>query len=198
MKGVLLGHSFVKGLYDHLHYINASHTLSSQSIAYALRLSNVSPSIDLLGYRGASTTSILRSANQTLKSIHPDFVIIDLGSNDLKDGQEPLSVAARLIELANHLISSIQVKVVVLCSALPRGNPSTCTHLYNQIYRFNGYLKNFCAVESRIVFWLHKGFWQKPISAWSRDSVHPNTHLGRHLYKRSIRAATFRAVQMIG
>ena len=50
----------------------------------------------------------------------------------------------------------------------------------------NEMLFNRCK-SPEIMYKSHDGFWTTPIHEWNRDGIHPNTNLGRALYKKSIR-----------
>ena len=172
---------------------NNSNTISSQ-----LRLNNFLDSLHLFGKGGAKISNDfdLDYFRDQVKSVRPDFVIIDIGTNDLAAGVQPLSVAVKVVDFANDLLHRISsVKHVRICSAILRDRVDISeSELFKQkIFSFNNYLLNLCAVSYHV----HKGFWTNSISEWSRDGIHPNNSVGRKNYKQSVRIAVFRSITNI-
>ena len=190
----LLGHSFVSGLLHHL-----SNNLSEPTplqISEMLRLDNLVREFHLFGKRG---TMLFNQSFQlpysNLQYIQPDLVMLQYGSNDLAAGITPLEVSAKVVDLAREIIINvISVQKVVVLSALCR---SESQPLNEKIYQYNGLLKDFCEVEENISCKCLQGFWQDPISMWSRDNIHPNTKLGRKRYKNDLRRVIFSTMPSI-
>ena len=187
VKVCVLGHSFVSGLLHHLSAGGGSNPSPTQ-IAKQLKLDKLISEFHLIGERGAK---ILNSnfALPPLHFIQPDIIILQYGSNDLAAGSPPLSVATRIVDIAHLLLRKYpSIKAVVVLSILPRTN---IIQLNDNIFKCNGFLDNYCEVESKIHYKALQGFWDKPISAWSRDSIHPNSRHGRTTYKNNLRRVIF-------
>ena len=127
--GCLVGHSFVSGLRAHLivHGRNNSPQNTQQTrsesriIAKKLRLNELLDSLHLIEYNGTQICK-MRAYISPLKCMtNPDFILLNLGTNDLAVGTPPLEVAIRLVEVSKTLMKEIpSVKQIVLISAIPR------------------------------------------------------------------------------
>lgn len=192
--GVIIGHSFVSGLYDHLQNKTHQH-LHPVDVANQFRVADHVAELWLLGERGLRVLDTSFIPTTHITQIHPQFVIIDAGTNDLATGASPLSVASALLEVATTLINQHHTLHVTLCSILHRANNIKMTPFQFQelANTHNNILKDLCEVEPDITYHTHRGFWNIPISQWSRDGIHPNTQLGRQKYKTSLRTAVYNA-----
>ena len=194
--GMLIGHSFVQGLQQHLDPRNQA---SPSEMARKLSVHRIIHSFHFYGQRGAQVCS--RSfvlPHRLLTHTNPDFVILDLGSNDLASGIPPFQVATKLLELADILRSRYHVNTVIIASVLHRETHLrhiTPAQFSTAAYQTNNYLKNFADTHPHVFYHLHKGFWAHPSDTWSRDGVHPNTQAGRKKYVKSVRKAVFAALQ---
>lgn len=194
--GLLVGHSFVHGLHSHLSPHNQPST--GHSLARALHIHSIVQEFHLHGERGARLCSpTFALPTHLLTRARPDFVILDLGSNDIATGTPPFDVAAKLIQITDILISQYHVRCVVMCSIVNRQShiAMPADQFATAAYQLNHYLRNFAATNNRAMYHVHKGFWNCPISSWSRDGIHPNTSAGRKKYLKSIRRAIFTALQ---
>ena len=157
-------------------------------ISKYLKLDKLVSEFHLIGERGAK----ILNSNFDLPPLHfiqPDIIILQYGSNDLAAGSPPLSVATRIVDIAHLLLSKYpSIKAVVVLSILPRSN---ITHLNDNIFKCNGFLDNYFEVESKNHYKVLQGFWDKPISVWSRDFIHPNSRHGRTTYKNNLRRVIF-------
>ena len=194
--GLLIGHSFVHGLASHL---SSDPQPTGSYLARKLNLNRIIQELHMHGERGSRVCSSSFSLpHRLLKRVKPDFVILDLGTNDLAAGAHPFDVAAKLNSVADRLHTQYHVRTVLICSILYRKS-----HLRNltreqftqAAFDTNNFLKKSTEASPRTIYHVHKGFWTTPISQWSRDGVHPNTSHGRTNYKKSIRCAVFSALQ---
>ena len=194
--GIVIGHSFVHGLLKHL---TQDSSPSPTNIAHRLRLSQILAGLHLYGERGARVCSrSYHLPHRLLQTVKPDFVILDLGTNDIALGAAPFDVASKIISLAETLRTRYFVNHIMVCSLIERNR-----HLFamspqqfsTAAYEVNNYLKHFAHADPHITYHGHKGFWSQDISFWSRDGVHPNSTTGRDCYKKSIGRAVFRALE---
>jgi len=195
LSGVLIGHSFVSGLYDHLCH-KTKRCLHTTDLPKQFRVDDRIPHFHMIGQRGLTVAAA--NIPLSLAHIHPDFVIIDAGTNDLAAGAAPLSVATTLIDIASTLLQQ-GVKHVTICSILYRNNNMQMTpdHFQHQTNMFNTILKDLCEVQPAITYHTHKGFWTTPITIWSHGSIHSNTQTGRQKYITSIRASIYNTLRTI-
>lgn len=198
--GLLIGHSFVHGLMAHLKIDN--HT-TGRAIAKEMNLSRIIQSLHMHGERGAKVCPQAAHSQQyslphsLLRRAKPDFVIIDLGTNDLACNIPPFEIATKLFQLATDLITQYHVTAVVICSIINRERHISMTppEFATAAFQLNNYLKHLAETEPRVMYHPHKGFWDSPVTTWSRDGIHPNATLGRKRYVKSIRKAVFAALQ---
>lgn len=192
----VVGHSFVSGLKHHLQNMY-SDPITPRQLAWELKVSQLVQSVHLLGSNGKlicdSDSPISRG---TLHEIQPDLCILDIGSNDLAQGKQPLEVAVKVVELARTFVTDFKVKHVFVCGALNRDDVRL-PNFKGIVTLYNKFLIDLCEVEPDVAYWVHKGFWSVPVSSWSRDGTHPNTELGRKKYKTSLKCAVFRSLQAL-
>ena len=84
--------------------------------------------------------------HRLLTQIKPDFVILDLGSNDLASGTPTFQVATKLVEFADILRSRYHVNRVIISSVLNREahlRHITPEQFSTAAYQTNHYIKNF-------------------------------------------------------
>ena len=194
--GLVIGHSFVQGLQQHLDPTNQA---TPSDFARKLSLEKIVQKFHIHGHRGACITSKSYSLpHRLLTQSKPDFAILDLGSNDLASRVAPLQVATALIELADVLRHRYHIRTIMVCSIVNRKahlKDITPEEFQTAAYETNNYLQNYADSHPHITYHVHKGFWAHPIDSWSRDGVHPNTPAGRTKYIKSIRKAVFLALQ---
>jgi len=199
MKGVLYGHSFVFGFAEHLKRLAKSqYRLSPSQNAAQLKINDVVQSLDLIGEKGLS---VLQPGYEVpllrICATSPDFVILDIGTNDISNRKLPREVCEKLLDVAKTILLQPTVKRIVICSILKRKSTSRANcSLERKTRELNSLLKTKCKNEPHIKFHIHTGF-TRPIETWSFDGTHPNRPLGRKLYKRSIRFAAFKTVTTI-
>ena len=196
--GLLLGHSFVQGLHSHLTHTTRD---SPTAISRSLQLHHIVRELHIHGERGARIcSSSFTLPHRLLLQIRPDFVILDYGTNDLVSGSSPFQVAAKMVKIAERLRTQYSVRSVVICSVINRHShlrSLTTEKFADAALKLNLLLKDYAGTHPCTFYQNHKGFWTTPVSSWSRDGVHPNTSLGRKRYIKSIRKASFLALQSI-
>ena len=190
-SAIVMGHSFVVSLRDHLR--RGGHVLSPAATAKVLRVDSQVSAVSLAGERGASACSGFQPPVILLKRINPEIVILNIGSNDLAAGVTATRVATTVIGIAHQLVSDHGVKLVAICSVLPRsGNLQITDQAFTAAMKTcNTIMYQMCKEFDHLVYWSHNGFWAKSIDIWSRDNIHPNSHWGRKAYKKSIRQCLF-------
>ena len=191
--GAVIGHSFVSGLADHLSH--GGPRVTSTDVANALQISDKCRRLALLGNRGTKVLDPTFSLpSEALQHYKPDFCILQLGSNDLAAGCPASTVADQVHALAECLVRDYGVTIVIIAGAVPRiGHlrlPQN-TDFDEVMQAYNTALYQKCSMDSQIHYKSHSGFWQNPIHHWSWDGIHPNTTMGRRLFKKSIRQLAF-------
>ena len=199
MKGAVLGHSMVAGLFDHLSYRRQHAHLSARQVAREMSCSTKVLELHLIGERGAS--AIGYSVPLVLNDIRPNFCVLHLGSNDLARGAPALEVAMAVVNLAEQLLERDHVDHVAICSVLPRTrsfrNGMDSDRFTRALKLCNTILYDCCDTNAGLTYWSHDGFWNKSVGVWSRDGIHPNTHTGRKLYKNSMRWITLKTAGQV-
>ena len=192
-KGLLYGHSFVYGLQQHLEHIGVC---TPSEVAKHLKVNDHIEALHLFGERGLGMQAHnFAVPHELLLELCPDFVILNIGGNDLAQGTSPLVVASAVVQLGEGLVRDYAVRDVIICSAIPRtGHLHGITpDLYTaNTAQFNKCLRHFCDVDPTLHYHTHRGFWNNDITMWSHDGCHPNTPAGRRKYKQSIRLAVHR------
>ena len=192
-KGLLYGHSFVYGLQQRLEHIGVC---TPSEVAKHLKVNDHIEALHLFGERGLGMQAHnFAVPHELLLELCPDFVILNIGGNDLAQGTSPLVVASAVVQLGERLVRDYAVRGVIICSVIPRtGHLHGITpDLYTaNTAQFNKCLPHFCDVDPTLHYHTHRGFWNNDITMWSHDGCHPNTPAGRRKYKQSIRLAVHR------
>lgn len=185
--GIVLGHSFVLSF---KHYLENKSLFNK--VEQHLRVSHHVSQLDFYGISGASVDD-LECVVPYLSETSYDFLIIDIGSNDLANCQSPLSTAFKVTEFADKIIKNTSIKHIALCSVLCRGSriPVTFDKFSKLVSQYNQILKTLCEAENYLTYHTHRGFWDQPIETWSRDRVHVNSAEGRRKYAASLRRAIY-------
>ena len=134
LTGVLNGNPFVSGLQDYLTW-GGRYQIIPIDIPLRLSVSRwVDQSVQFhpIGQRGSCVLPTYELPNN-MTDIHPYFVIVDNGENDLASPHSPLSVADAIVTVAQNMLNIHHARHVTVCSALYRtkhtGNYSV--HDYN-------------------------------------------------------------------
>jgi hypothetical protein len=194
--GLVLGHSFVKSFHHHI--ANKIGSFSPHRLAEHLQVHHLVKDLHFAGYGGACAMSDpLPFSSRKIRSIRPDFIVLDLGSNDLASGTPPLDLAVRIVDIAKFLVEHYHVRHVAICSLVNRtAGLSISEHEFQaRAFSCNKYLMDLCEDEPRVHYFVHKGFWQYPVDQWSDDGIHPRTRTGRKKYMASIRKAVFKTLE---
>lgn len=195
-RGLLIGHSFVSGYKHHLCNLYKNESPKT-SICQHLNLSKLVEFIDFIDIPGG-----LVEVEKILSMIHDhdkyNFILIDLGSNDLAQGIKPLNVAYQLSILGEKLVQQKTAPHVVFFQIIPRIGPwsSEIAHLFNKdAILTNQILRTFCDVDRTLSLHSHRGVWQNPITEWSMDGIHLNSQLGRNIYTASLKRAILHGIK---
>lgn len=148
-----------------------------------------------------------QQASAQIAASRPDFLIVQVGSNDLSDVRhtDSIKVANDVLTLARHLCTISGAKGAIICHLTQRGQssrlPST-SHVngYNaQIQLANRYVKEVlgAGLEPQLISWPHKGMTQSMAHLLRDDGTHVNDD-GQILLYKSIRGAIIRAAKEVG
>ena len=130
----------------------------------------------------------------------PDFVIMQIGGNDLTDKKVHFTkVASDVHEIALSLVHKHGAKAVVVCQTLKqfphrRANPKyRMTEGQSQEYvhrakSFNHFVEVFCSADKPLMYWPHRELWTAPRDLFL-DGVHLNWENAYKRYFRSVRGA---------
>jgi hypothetical protein len=204
---VVLGHSFVFGLLQHLEGKNRCHPQQIEAmVARELRVNMQLERVFWMGSRGERACDYVPPV-YSLSRVMPAVILLELASNDLARGSDVKEVKDRMVTIAVKLANDFGA-VVGIMSVIPR--KSAIGRMNQEEFGLKAGLFNMTvrvAVKAldvkHIFFHKHRGFTdveengkksQKNIDVWSRDGVHPNKPDGRRLYKTSLRKALMEAV----
>lgn len=199
----------MSGLDHHYrHKFRISHPSQfERRVAQDLCVSNHIGGVFFCGNSGA-TLSSFKLPSFLLSKINPKLIIIELGTNDLVQGESPDNLALQLVHLAKHCNQQYNT-VVALCSVLPRNQGLfnlTPDSFRCQMADTNSRLKTLVDSEQNIIFHTHKGFWnlevngrkeRMAVGVWSDDGIHPNSCEGRKKYKNSLRTVICKALKLM-
>ena len=123
-RGMIIGHSFVAGLADHLagqHGLPDGKYRSPSEVASDLRVSDQMDGVFLSGVGGASLCDgRYKLPTIAIDNERPHFVVLQFGTNDLACGVPPYEVACEVLNTAHELVMDYGVMRVVICGALYR------------------------------------------------------------------------------
>ena len=152
-----------------------------------------------LGAGGAGISFVREGAPQSA-AVRADFLILQIGGNDLNHLQcDPVQHARQILSLARNFIAHKNVKHVAICQLCYRVMPSgqklglpsrhpLRAHYNALVDQVNAELKRLIAFFPKCVYWKHRGMLSDYISLLSDDGVHIAA-AGERLYYRSIRGA---------
>ena len=103
-------------LQDHLR--RGGPTLSPAAAAEAMAITEKVDTLQLLGERGAKVCEFNPPLELSNRSF--DFILLQLGANDVAAGQTPTSTATAIMAIAHMLLDHKVTKLVAICSLLPR------------------------------------------------------------------------------
>ena len=157
--------------------------------------------------QGGWTLADVRTACPQIAASAPDFLIIQVGSNDLGSVLlvDSIKVANNLLELANYLCTVSGARGALICHLTQRGQSRRLpTHsnvaLYNdKILMANLFIKEVlgAGLEPQLISWPHKGMILSMAHLLCNDGTHVN-HNGQLMLYRSIRGAVIYACKIVG
>ena len=180
MNVLVAGHSFVR-------------RLAFDVRVRKLDLSTSGTRIRLHGKGGATIGDpkpIDRDITGILSASKFDFVILDLGSNDLDPirhpNWEPEVLAQAYFQKGAKISTSFGIKVV-LCLPIPR-HEEQFPGSFDRTRKFNEVVKTLSESNPKVFTWSHKGLFKKDNRFMDKHGVHLNS-LGSIRYFHSIKAA---------
>ena len=181
-KAMILGHSFVRRLHC---------DLERQFDGRAKKDFDLSTvNVRLFGTGGRTVAKINNFDLKTVARFSPDVVILEIGTNDLSN-KPPETVGSEIDDLAVKLINDFSVRVVGICSVIPRADQN----FSDKAELLNRYL-SVVVDNPRVFTWRHKGLYAPGHSVLSDDGVHLNPH-GQYLLYRSYRGAVLKALKIL-
>ena len=202
-RGIIIGHSFVKGFADHLAGQNGGVPMSDAGVAEALKVSDGVGAVRLFGVSGARVLGNFTLPNMTLNTLQPHFAILNIGGNDLTHPTSPHQqgmLAQAIVAMANDLINNYGVVEVHICQIIDRMEGLagiSCDEYRDAAYAVNKRIMGLCAAHPRMHFQVMKGFCRNSPESWTWDGIHPNKPRGRVLYKRVMKKAIFRSLKTL-
>ena len=184
-NGLVFGHSFVKQLSRDLGVCPAT----------ALKVDDKC-SITLRGVSGAMISTLYPNCRLSRPNI--DFLVVDLGSNDLirdqvKSGKEH---AQDLFEICLDILKGTNIKHITILGITKRIKCRTMNNDIFELHRnqFNCHIKDLISNVNNMKYVNCCGLDSKPIEEWSNDGIHPNSTYGKIKLKNRVRSAIFEAI----
>ena len=193
---VIIGHSFVRRLRDHLFTPRSSHgrprgqdisfchNTKAQLCAQKLGVSNNIRAVYTSG-NDINLIADLHKSESLIHEIQPQIIVIDIGSNDIANiDHENHNI---MLEFANRLIDfalALTAPLIIINSVLPRTEriSSTPDQFRNNASHFNKFISVYVSDTSNIIYNKMRGFAYyydannkespKPVHMWSQDGIH--------------------------
>ena len=198
-KIVIAGHSFVTHLDKYMDdYFGPRNNMG---------LSYNSASVLWMGRGGHTIASFREEELSKLKSAKADIIHLELGTNDLADGKDPLSLSSEMESLVSELLES-GVHFVAVGQIIPRNDPQDPWWIrhhplppdFNEkVPLYNKFLKQMLApcCHEKALYWRHRGFWNPSVAVLEEgDGVHPNDY-GSYTFYRSVRGSLVHGLKRI-
>ena len=190
---LILGHLFVK----HLKRVLRSHFDPRADANFKLW---GTVSVHLHGVGGRTVTKLRSSDLHVVQRIAPDFLIVEIGTNDLVD-TGPEVVVSEMENLVRLLLENYKVRIFCVCHVIPRGHSyDDMVSFAEGIEIFRHYLDVVPSVIKMFFFvflgGVHRGFSHPGKDFYLPDGVHVNPAGQYHLY-RSYRSAISRVLRLL-
>ena len=199
---MIIGHSFVKRLMKFLAQ-SENHGLS---FGPNLGLREDFGTVIFHG-TGGLTLRGLREDIDTVRTVMPTAVIIQIGTNDLSMiGCDPITLGTEIVQFAQWLLRIRSVREVVICQIFPRVLDKSMRHGrlqrtpwagtrddFNEVRQLaNDTIRNRTRDVEHVHYWPHRGMHKAWRTLFDKQGVHLN-RTGQRLYARSIRGAAILA-----
>ena len=189
--GCVFGHSFVSRLSSHLGH--RDNHLSG------LGLSSICSEISVKGKSGAKIDDMVDFFLSIQGRNNFDFLIIDIGTNDLCGDIDGKSLAQDIISRAWDLLSITptlkHISFILIVKRLKcRGK--TVHEFDLEKDAFNNEIMSLCSGHSCFSF-LKLRLDDDQINIWSYDGIHPSTEVGKKRYIMGVRNQAYRIVKKL-
>ena len=181
---LILGHSFIRRLREFI---------STHSDDFYVNFSLAASVVTRWhGVGGRTVAKTLQFDLPVVSSFRPDFVILQLGSNDLVTFS-PLHVGLIIEDFVRLLHTSYGVKLVCVCQTLRRDN---ATVFNSKVGLLTRYLRVVLKPLPYAIFWGHRGVWKARSNFYAPDGVHLN-RIGQYKLYKSLRGAVLRSLRLL-
>ncbi|OWF54288.1 hypothetical protein KP79_PYT19752 [Mizuhopecten yessoensis] len=185
---LILGHSFVRRLFDFVHEQNLSTFGLSQCVVYGV------------GVSGATVDKLQtdRTVHEKISHIQPHIIILQIGGNCLCNNDiRPDQLAYKIFHFARHLHDTYGSHVYV-CEIFPRPRPRGISASLYESRRFaaNKALHVLFISPELLHVWSHRRLFNSPLDLFLRDGCHLNPTGSRKFY-RSVRLAIMHACRQL-
>lgn len=157
--------------------------------------------------QGGWTLNDVRRARPAIDASLPDFLVVQVGSNDLCSTRyvDSIRVANELLDLMTAICESSGARGAIVCHLTQRGpgkylpSPAAAAEYNRKILLANSFIKEVlgAGLEPKLTSWPHKGMTQSMAHLLSSDGTHVNRD-GQILLYKSIRGAVIRAAKEAG
>jgi len=130
--------------------------------------------------------SLKAQVESQIRKLAPQMLCLDLGSNDLDVGTDPVQLANSYVHWARELTTRYGITVTIL-QALPR-REAQFPGSREATISFNTRVASLVKGKKAIHYWTHKGFWSPNSPLLDGKGIHPSPK-GMRKYAFSIRRA---------
>lgn len=181
----IFGHSFVSRLSRYLgHMYNYSRVFSSSSVCRKVELNGVS---------GASFDDMVDFFSTIRGGERFDFIIIDIGTNDICGMVGGKSLAQNIFSCARDLLLHTpylkHISFNLIRKRLRSLRQRTVYEFEVERLAFNDEIKILCSTSQCITY--IKSHLGDDIDQWSIDGIHPSKEFGMSIYVKDIRNQIF-------
>ena len=181
LKGLILGHSFVKRLQSDLKTTFDAHADSNFHL-------EGTATVHLLGVGSQTVEKLWRYDLHVLRCLAPDVVILEVTTKDLLDvGLEVVGLSIE--ELVSSLLDAFSISVVGVCHVIPCSVYFTDWEDFSQFAEvLNNYVCIMLEPFPKVFCWTHRDFSSPHKDLYLEDGIHL---YGSISYIRATAAAYF-------
>ena len=184
---LILGHSFIRRLHEHINRPNES--------AYTAKFGISTPEFlcKWHGVGGRTIDKVLKYDLSIVEDFGPDIVLLQLGTNDLPNSPA-ITVGSSLEHLVTVLHEEYKVDLICVCQTLRRSSSDVAFN--SKVGLLTKYMKTVLEPIPYAFFWSHRGFWKTKGTYLLGDGVHLNGR-GQHKLYRSLRGAVLKCLRLL-
>ena len=186
---LILGDSFIRRLQVHEHRLFGHY--HNMGLLYDVA------NVEWMGIGGLTLPRLRRFYMDAVAEKNPDVIVLQIGTNDLCDRNNPAWLVAADLRHMVQLLQQNGVSHVIVCQTINRlsqGVPADIQDFPTRVYNLNTTTSSYMAGLSFATYWHHRGLWSNDRPTITRDGIHLNGY-GNQLFYRSIRGAILHGIR---